>query len=150
MAAHPFVDENAKERERLRSIIDRLTDEELNLPVGDDWTVAVVFAHLAFWDQRSLYMLRKWKQSGNVEPSPIDIDVINNALLSTWKAIPPRTAANLAYSSAEEIDRELEEYPSDLVPKIESIGEKYRLYRCIHRKLHLDQIDDQLNSKRGN
>ncbi len=147
MAAHPFVAENAKERERLRTLIDRLTDEELNLPLGSDWTVAVAFAHLAFWDQRSLYMLRKWKQTGNVEPSPIDIDIINDALLSTWKAIPPRTAANLAYSSAKEIDRELEEYPSDLVPKIESIGEKYRLYRCIHRKLHIDQIEDLLSNK---
>jgi hypothetical protein len=147
MAPHPFVAENAKERERLKSLIARLTDEDLNLPLGDDWTVAVAFAHLAFWDQRSLYLLRKWKQNANVIPSPIDVDIINDALLSTWKAIPPSTAANLAYSSAEEIDRELEEYPSDLVPKIEGIGEKSRLYRSIHRKLHIDQIEDLLNSK---
>ena len=149
MAAHSFVAENAKERKRLKSLIDRLTDNELNLPLGDNWTVAVAFAHLAFWDQRSLFMLRKWKQSGNVEPSPIDIDVINDALLSTWKAIPPRTAANLAYLSAEEIDHELEEYPPDLVPKIENIGEKSRLFRSIHRKLHVDQIEDHLKSNKG-
>ena len=71
MAAHSFV-RKRKRRKRLKSLIDRLTDNELNLPLGDNWTVAVAFAHLAFWDQRSLYMLRKWKQSGNVEPSPID------------------------------------------------------------------------------
>lgn len=144
MAPHTFVAENAKERERLKSFIDRLTDEELNLPLGDDWTVAVAFAHLAFWDQRSLYLLRKWKLDANVVPSLIDVDIINDALLSTWKAIPPRAAANLAYSSAEEIDRELEEYPSDLVSKIEDIGDKSRLYRSIHRKLHIDQIEDLL------
>ena len=30
----PFVAENAKERERLRSLIERLTDKELSLPLG--------------------------------------------------------------------------------------------------------------------
>ncbi len=34
----PFVAENARERERLHSIVGRLTDEELNLPMGTDWT----------------------------------------------------------------------------------------------------------------
>jgi hypothetical protein len=63
-------------------------------------------------------------------------------------AIPPRVAANLAVSSAEEIDRELEEASSDLIIKIESLGEKPRLYRSMHRKLHVDQIEELLN-KRG-
>ena len=105
----PFVLENAKKRERLSSLVERLTDEELCLPLGDDWTVAVALAHLSFWDQRSLFQLRKWKHSGVVEPSPIDIDLTNDSLLAQWLAIPPRAAADLAVSSAEEIDRELEE-----------------------------------------
>jgi hypothetical protein len=140
----PFVSENAKERERLSSLVERLTDEELCLPLGDDWTIAVAFAHLSFWDQRSLYLLRKWKKSGVVEPTIVDIDVTNDSLLSTWLALPPRAAANLAVSSAEEIDRELEEASPDLITKIESLGEKFRLYRSIHRKLHLDEIEEIL------
>ena len=143
----PFVMENTKERERLSALVERLTDEELSLPLWDDWTIAVVFAHLSFWDQRSLFLVRKWKKSGVVEPSPIDIDVTNDSLLSIWLAIPPRAAANLAVSSAEEIDRELEEASSDLITKIESLGEKFRLYRSIHRKLHVDQIVNLLNSR---
>ena len=143
----PFVAENAKERERLSSLVERLTDEELCLPLGDDWTIAVALAHLSFWDQRSLFLVRKWKKSGVVEPSTIDIDVTNDSLLSTWLAIPPRVAANLAVASAEEIDRELEEASSDLITKIESLGEKFRLYRSIHRKLHIDQIIELLNKK---
>ena len=91
--------------------------------------------------------MRKWKKSGVVEPSTIDIDVTNDSLLSTWLAIPPRVAANLAVASAEEIDRELEEASSDLITKIESLGEKFRLYRSIHRKLHIDQIIELLNKK---
>jgi len=143
----PFVAENTKERERLSALVGRLTDEELSLPLEDDWTIAVALAHLSFWDQRSLILVRKWKKSGIVEPSPIDIDITNDSLLSIWLAIPPRAAANLAVSSAEEIDRELEEASSDLITKIESLGEKFRLYRSIHRKLHVDQIVKLLNSR---
>jgi hypothetical protein len=62
----PFVAENTKERERLISLVGRLTDEELGLPLGDDWTIAVALAHLSFWDQRSLFLMRKWKNSGVV------------------------------------------------------------------------------------
>ena len=142
----PFVAENAKERKRLRSLVERLTDVELSLPLGDDWTIAVALAHLSFWDQRILFLMRKWKKSG-VEPSSIDIDVTNDSLLSLWLALPPRKAANLAMSSAEAIDRELEEASSDFITEIEGLGEKFRLYRSIHRKLHLDQIEEVLNSK---
>jgi len=143
----PFVAENTKERERLSCRVENLTDEELSLPLGKDWTIAVALAHLSFWDQRSLFLVRKWKKSGVVEPSPIDIDVTNDSLLSIWLAIPPRVAANLAVSSAAEIDRELEEASSDLITKIESLGEKFRLYRSVHRKLHLDEIEEILRNR---
>ena len=95
----PFIAENTKERERLISLVGRLTDEALSLPLFNDWTIAVALAHLSFWDQRSLFLMRKWKHSGVVEPSPIDIDLTNDSLLSLWLAIPPRAAANLAVSS---------------------------------------------------
>ena len=142
-----FVEENANERERLDSLVARITDDELSLPLGNDWTIAVALAHLAFWDQRSLVLMRKWKQRG-VEPSPIDIDVTNDSLLPLWRAMPPRVAADLAVSSAEEVDFELQTAPSDLIDAIENLGEKFRLYRSIHRKLHLDEIEAVL-SKRG-
>lgn len=143
-----FVEENSRERERLRSLVDRLTDEELSLSLGGGWTIAVALAHLAFWDYRSLCLLRKWKASGKVEGSPIDIDVSNDSLLPTWLALPPRAAADLAVSSAEAIDRELEAAPPDLVAQIESLGGKFRLYRSIHRKMHIDQIEDVLEKSR--
>lgn len=142
----PFVSENAQERERLRSLVQRLTEEALNLPLGNGWTIAVALAHLAFWDQRCLFLLRKWNKSG-IEPSPIDIDVTNDSLLSLWQAIPARNAAMLALSSAEAIDRELEEISSDFIAAIESAGEGSRLYRSNHRKLHLDQIEKMLSNK---
>ena len=143
----PYVAVNTKERERLKSLVERLSDEELSLPMGEDWTISVALAHLSFWDQRSLILMRKWKRAGIIEASPIDVDVTNDSLLTTWRALPPRVAANLAVSSAEDIDRELEEASSDLIAEIESLGEKFRVYRSIHRKMHLDEIEKTLSNK---
>ena len=105
----PFVSENARARERLRGLVDRITDEELSLTLNDaGWTIAVALAHLAFWDQRRLVLIQKWKQKG-VFPSPIDADIVNDALIPFFRALQPREAANLSVSSAETLDRELEE-----------------------------------------
>jgi hypothetical protein len=60
-------------------------------------------------------------------------------------AIPPRKAANLAISSAEAIDRELAQASTELINEIVGLGEKFRLYRSIHRKQHLDEIEEFLS-----
>jgi len=141
----PFVKENAQERERLRSIVERLKDEKLSLPMENGWTIAAALAHLAFWDQRSFILMQKWKKDG-VAPSPIDMDVTNDSLLPLWLALEPRVAANLAISSAEAIDREIEESPAKFIDAIENLGERFRLYRSDHRKQHLDQIEELIKN----
>ena len=141
-----LVLENSKERERLRTLVARITDEELKLPLYAGWTVAVALAHLAFWDQRSVVLMREWKQT-NVAASPTDTDVINDALIPFFLAIPPRVAANLALSCAEAIDRELEEASPELITAIEDLGDPHRLNRAIHRKMHLDEIESLLQAR---
>ena len=143
-----FVSENAKEGERLRRLVERITDMELGLPLGEGWTIASALAHLAFWDQRALVLVRKWKGSG-VAPSPVDDDVTNDSILPLCLAIPPRTAANLALAAAESIDRELEEAGDGLIGDIRQLGARFRLYRCDHRKDHLDQIEASLQAREG-
>jgi hypothetical protein len=144
----PFIAENDRELKRLRALFAQLTAEELMLPLGEDWTVAVALAHLAFWDERSLVLLRKWKMHG-VASSPIDVDVTNDCLLAQWRAMPPRTAANLAVLSAQAVDRELASAPPELIQAIRDLGEDFRLFRSIHRKLHLDQIEAVLKKSRA-
>jgi hypothetical protein len=138
-----FVAENARERERLRLLVERISEQELSLPMYAGWTIAAALGHLAYWDLRSLMLMRKWDRDG-VAPSSIDIDVTNDSLLPLLLAIPPRAAAELAVSAAEAVDRELEMASSELVAAIESLGEEFRLYRSIHRTLHLDEIEETL------
>ena len=143
-----FVVENARERERLTTLVQQLTHEELRLPMGAGWTIAAALAHLAFWDQWSLVRLRSWKKCG-VSFSPIDIDATNDTFLPFALALEPRVAAKLSVSSAEAIDCELEEASDDLIRAIEGLGDRFRLYRAIHRKMHLDEIEAVLQNKRG-
>ena len=53
----------------------------------------------------------------------------------------------LTGTRAEAIDRELEDASSELISAIENLGERFRLYRSEHRKLHLDQIEEVLENK---
>jgi len=91
-------------------------------------------------------LLKKWKTSG-VIPSPIDDDITNDSILPLCSAISPRVAANLAVVAAEAIDLELEKASEDLIRDIRKLNERFRLYRCDHRKLHLDQIESLIRVK---
>ena len=144
-----FVAKNARERERLRNLVNKITDEELTLALNvEGWTVAVALAHLAFWDERRLVLVRKWKKKG-VAPSPIDEDIVNDALVKLLLAIPPRKAADQSILTADALDRELEEASTDLITAIEALGDSHALDRSIHRKTHLDQIEALLRTKRA-
>jgi hypothetical protein len=140
-----FVRENSTERARLRNLIASITDEQLLLRLPNGWPIYVALAHLAFWDQRSTVLMKKWSKE-SVSPSSIEIDVINDTLLPFFLAIPPRRAADLALSSAEAIDSQLEQAPDDLIAGIAALGERFRLFRSDHRKLHLDKIDSVLEA----
>ena len=142
----PFIVENRRERDRLRRLVDQISDQELSLPMWEGWTISAALAHLAFWDQRALVLIKKWKKSG-VASSPIDADVANDSILPLCVAIPPRVAARLAVTAAEAIDMSLEKADEELIGNIWQLGERFRLYRSEHRKLHLDQIENLLSTR---
>lgn len=135
-----FIAENARERKRLKALVDRITDEQLARRFPYGWTVATALAHLAFWDQRSFIALQKIKANGKA-PEPLDIDTVNDALLPLCQAIAPREAARLALAAAERVDADLETLADEWIPRVEAMGERARLYRCVHRKMHLDEIE---------
>ncbi len=139
----PFIADNARERERLRAVVDKLSDEDLQLDLGGGWTLATALAHLAFWDYLSLTRIRQWKERG-VSASSLDLDVVNDALLPLLRQVPARVAADLAIAAAEAVDKELESLPTGMVEAIEALGDRRRLFRSMHRRMHLDQIEETL------
>src|SRR3972149_8789515 len=96
--ALPFTEENRASRVRLRSLVGRLSAEDLALTTDYGWTLSALFAHLAWWDQRVLILLRRWKETG-VDESPVDSQAVNDALRPLCLALEPRKAIELCLSS---------------------------------------------------
>lgn len=141
-----YLAANDESRERLAALIARLKDEDLRRPLTDGWTVSAVLAHLAFWDQRAVTLLRRWRREG-FGPSPIDPDAVNDALLPLLLAISPRRAAELALDSARAIDAEVAELPPSLMAEIEEKATHFRLSRAHHRNEHLGELEALLGGK---
>lgn len=138
-----FIDRNRASRERIRKFAS-LSDERLRTPVGEHWTVAIVLAHLAFWDRRAMLVLNRTEQDGKLYVPEINSDVANDLSLPLWAAIPPQEAGRLAIESAEALDQRLETYPPDLLEKVFKYNERW-VERSIHRDTHLDEAEAALN-----
>ena len=141
------VAENDAERERLRALVTRLRDDELNRPMPAGWTAAAVLAHIGFWDARAIALLDKWGRG--VEPStadyePEDVDWVNDAGKPLCLALPPRAAAHLALQLAEEADGKVAALSDAMLAKIRAAGSPFNLSRANHRKEHLDDIERAL------
>ena len=140
----PYSKENAESYQRLKSLAHRLTDTDLALSTEYGWTVAALLAHLAFWDQRVLVILRRWTEEG-FDPSPIDSAAVNDSLKVICHALEPRIAVDLCLVSAEAVDAELEKLSTEFVKQIEEHIEatetQFRMNRALHRNGHLDDID---------
>ena len=139
-----FIDLNRASTGRIRALIARLTDEEMQHPVGEHWTVSIALAHLAFWDRRVMYVLDMTERAGKLFIPTIDI-IVNDVLLPLWAAIPPREAARLAIETAEALDKRLEDFPPALLEEIYAYSTRW-VVRAVHRGEHLDDVDAALRS----
>jgi len=144
--AFPSVEANDRSRARLRSLTAQLSDDDLALSTPYGWTVAALLAHLAWWDQRVLVLLRRWKEKG-VDESPVDSQAVNEALRPLGHAIEPRRAMALCLASAKAVDAELETLTPDLVERIEAGATQFRFNRALHRNDHLHDIEGLLPSR---
>jgi hypothetical protein len=147
-----FVDENRRELERLRRLVERLDDRQLEAAVNAEWTVAGVLGHIAFWDERARGLaerLHSGKEFRQEDQEPEDVDWINDATLPLIHAIPPRALAELALRIAEQTDASVERLPDDALPKLWPADEQSPLnpVRAGHRGEHLDQIEKALASR---
>src|SRR5262244_3658925 len=112
-----YVAQNTAERDRLRELVRRASDQDLQTQLPAGWTVASVLGHLAFWDQRILVLLDAWERTGATPPAAReeDVDWINDAGKPFLLALPPRELADLAVAIAEAVDRQLASLPDKLV-----------------------------------
>ena len=90
-----YIEANARQRDRLRALVERLDDEALMAPVNEYWTVAGVLGHMAYWDLRFQTLAEKIDRgepwvAGDQEP---DGDWLNDSMRPLIHALAPRAAA---------------------------------------------------------
>jgi Mycothiol maleylpyruvate isomerase N-terminal domain len=143
-----YVEDNARELARMRSIVERLDDAGLTLPVNEYWTVAGVLGHIAFWDGRVLSLADKLERgdpftSGDDEAE--DVDWMNDASRPLIHAVPPRELARLSLAIAEDTDARVASLPVDRVWPNDPESPIYPV-RASHRGEHLDDIERVLDA----
>lgn len=138
-----FIQENTESRRNLEAIVRHLTKDDLCRSDASGWTVAALLAHLAFWDQRVIVLLKRWKENG-VDASPVDANAVNDALKPLCLALDPTAAVELCLSSAREVDAELEAIGSKLMQEIQDSPNHFRFNRALHRRDHLSEIESLL------
>jgi hypothetical protein len=139
-----YIAPNDRERDRLRSLVERLDDDDLRRPVNEFWTVAGILGHIAFWDARALALGRKLQRgipftSSDAEPE--DVSWINDAARPLIHAIAPLAAAKLALRLADETDRFVATLPPERMWPLNPL-------RASHRAEHLDAIEAALSPDR--
>ena len=137
-----FIERNRASTERIRALAARLTDAEMQQPVGEHWTVAIALAHIAFWDRRVMYVLDMTERDNALFIPEIDI-FVNDLSLPLWAAIPPREAARIAIETSEALDRQLEGFSPALLEEMYAYNQRW-VVRALHRGEHLDEVDAPL------
>jgi hypothetical protein len=146
-----YVEENTRERERMRTLVESLDEVAIRSPVNEYWTVAGVLGHIAFWDARILALADKLEHNVSFSPSdtePEDVDWINDASRPLIHAIPPLETARLALRIAEQTDARVATLPPDRLWPRDPDSPIYAL-RASHRGEHLDEIQAALQAGPG-
>jgi hypothetical protein len=142
--ARQIDDHNSDSLERLRAMADRLSDDELARPIDPPWTAAALYAHIAFWD---LFARARWLHANEIGAAlPVSIEdapleMVNQAALGQWGAMPPRTAVHECLQAAETVNRFLGELDDAVVAGAVNEGRERLVDRSIHRLEHLQVIE---------
>jgi hypothetical protein len=135
-----ITDGNAGVTKLLEALAARLSDADLKRDLGGGWHVSVAFAHLAFWDRRVEYVLRRWMEQG-IPHTELDDDVVNSALEYQLVTLEPRVAVRLCIEAARAADAAIAAVPDAIAAELIAEDHMYLLNRTGHRGEHIEQIE---------
>jgi hypothetical protein len=140
--------------DRLRALGARLSDDELTRVIDPPWTAGALFAHIGFWDR---FVHAKWLHAANTgsrTPLPMDDalqklvqELVNDASLRQWAAIPPRTALEECIAAAAQIDALIGSLGADVVSELLQARRERLVDRSIHRDEHLNTLEAAFPSR---
>jgi uncharacterized damage-inducible protein DinB len=130
---------NRKSTERMRQIIQGLSEKGLSQTTANHWTIAMTLAHLAFWDQRVIHVIESAKKNNELH-APLFDDQLNDILAPILAVLPLADSARLAIHTAETLDQMLEECPAWIEDQM-MLANNRLVERSLHRNDHLDEIE---------
>ncbi len=137
------LDRNAEATTRLRDVVSRLGQKDLERALGDGWTVGFALAHLAFWDARQHFALQRFARG---EGFPIDDTVTNATLESLASVFRADSAGAAAVGAAEQLDTTARSLTDGQRSSLRDAGFEYAIKRWPHREEHLAQVEDRLSA----
>lgn len=143
MTDRAFEAANVEATAALADLVASLDDEDFDRAGDDGWSVGVVLAHLAFWDRM---VVGRWNGAGAAgEACPADLpefvaDLVNDALLPTWRALSSTEAATLVLDAAADVDVLVAALPDASVDAAVGAGLGRLVDRSLHRRDHIEQI----------
>lgn len=139
-----LLKENSTSQTELINFVNSLSYEQLNQEMPAGWTVLAVFAHLAFWDQRAITLLKKWQEAG-ISTSLNDTDVINEVTRPFFRVLDPEQGKQLVLTTAAETDELIASLPETFFNDVMENGKTVHLNRAEHRRMHIQEIKQALD-----
>ncbi len=147
MTDRSFDAANAAVTAELRALVSGLSDADLTMDLGEGWTVSMALAHLAFWDE---WHVARWlyaAAAGELAPPAADNVITNRAneaLVTTWRALPARAAAALVLDAADAADAYITDLDDEAIELAIARDGQSWFRRTPHRQEHIDQINRAL------
>lgn len=144
MTDRSFEQANDESRERLAGLVATLTPSQLEMDLGEGWTVASALAHAGFWDR---WQAERWSQVLEGTWTADDDTILaaehlaNEALHPYWAGASAQDIPALALEAAARLDALIARAPDDVVDSIEGTPISFLLHRHRHRGDHLDHIE---------
>lgn len=133
---------NARSRQRMRELVARLDDETLRRQLDAEWTIGAILTHMAFWDESCVVRWQQFDRTGDFPSLSQEIvDLMNEANLPAWRALPGPLVRDLAAQAAEAADARTEELSPEALAFVEANDRTFILERWDHREEHLDEIE---------
>jgi Mycothiol maleylpyruvate isomerase N-terminal domain len=137
--ANSFDERNKQSLEDLRSFLGRLSDDQLQQPIEDGWTVSAALCHVAFWDRRAAQYVSRMLRDENFRSSGENVHIVNDALLHQWRRIPARQAVAEVLEAGEEANGLIAGIDEETAQRWLAL-QMFALDRSEHRVEHLEEL----------
>jgi hypothetical protein len=144
MTDRSFERANRESLDRLTRLVATVTPEQLEIELGEGWTVASALGHIGFWDR---WQADRWERmiagtwDTDAESMLVAEHLANDALHPYWAGITAGNVGQLAVEAATKLDAIVAAVPDELIDPWLGTPSEFLVNRHRHRNEHLDHME---------